>query len=166
MPPRLAEPPWSARLLLGMGAILVLLAGGAVLYQARRREAVVVEDAPDFARALDHWAHAAFLARPSPRAMKRFLNRLRFVAAVPESGAARLDGATVVGLGVLAHADRAALERYAAGGSLAPGAAPEVRDAIEAARWSQQEAGMPEFAPTREQARAFLALWSGVTVRA
>lgn len=149
-------PAWGA-------AALVLatlsVAGAAAWVQARRREQVVVEDAPDFARALDHWAHAAFLAQPSPRQMKRFLNRLRFVAAVEDSV---LSGPTAVGLGVLAHAG--VLEDFVEGGEVALDALEEaLREAIAAAMEGSAE--VPPFRPRRAEARAFLALWRGLTVR-
>jgi hypothetical protein len=159
--PRVAASPLSAWLAAGaIGAVLAAAAAAAWL-QARRREQVVVEDAPDFARALDHWAAAAFLARPSPRHMKRFLNRLRFVAAVEDP---ILSGPTVVGLGVLAHAGRGLLAKFVESGEtgLDTLEAP-LREAIETAAGGSDS--VPRFDPRRAEAREFLRLWSGLTVR-
>jgi len=161
------SPWWDSSLLLL--TIPLFLVG--VAARIRRTNAMDEEDAPAFAAALAHWSEAAFLARPTPRELKRFLNRLRLTAtdlAVPAD-------ATTVGLAVLAHADLEAVETAASRGVDPMQAAferhtvksqPALRAEIEHAARTISDIGAPPFAPKTDEIRAFLAAWTGFTIRA
>jgi hypothetical protein len=146
-------------------------AGLAMLLHARRPNDDADVDTPEFARALDHWAGAAWLASGSPREMKRFLNHLRFAAAAP--GAA-LPGGVLVGLGVLTLADADAVHEFAeAGGDWATEIGTRVKDRslwnaiTEAADQDKlRRSELPGFTPRQQDATRFLELWGGVRVRA
>jgi hypothetical protein len=60
----------------------LLALGAAFIQQAltRRRERLVVKDSSPFARALHIWEPLVFLAIKTPRGLKRFLNRVRYLA--------------------------------------------------------------------------------------
>jgi hypothetical protein len=167
--------PWRDWRLLLLGLPLVLAGIAAGVYAWRRPAVIDEEDAPDFAKALDHWSGAAFMARPSPREMKRFLNRLRLAATDPAVPA----DATTVGLATIAQLDRTVLEEYTrsrraldeAGWSSSDGRGSEfrekwayVQDAIEGCRNS----GDPSmaFAPTYDRVHKFLGAWTGFVIRA
>jgi len=167
--------PWRDWRLLLLGMPLVMAGMAAILY-ARRRPAVIdEEDARDFAKALDHWSQAAFMARPSPREMKRFLNRLRLAATDPAVPA----DATTVGLATIAQVDRTVLEEYTrkrraldeAGWSNIGGRGSEfrekwayVQEAIEGCRNSSDPS--LTFAPTYDRVEKFLGAWTGFVIRA
>jgi hypothetical protein len=127
-----------------------------------------LDDPRDFADALGHWTPAAFQANPSPRELKRFLNRLRFVAAGP--GKADLAFPTLVGLAVFAHADRTlSLVRAATNGvglaTLREQGEPvseEMVDAASSDALARHHLG--PFAPTPKEVERFLELW-GITMR-
>ncbi|MBV1800591.1 YCF48-related protein [Siccirubricoccus sp. G192] len=157
-----ALTPRTVALLLAPVLGLIALAAG--LHWRRRTLPLVEEDEPAFARALDHWAEAAFLARPSPREMKRFLNRLRLAATAAGIG----DGPTAVGLAVFAHADRGLLEGFAADGTDLRQAAL-VRSTVGSAPvWPAIVAALQDlegFAPSPAEVRAFLDAWAGVRVQ-
>ncbi|WP_114376020.1 hypothetical protein [Elioraea thermophila] len=137
--------------------------------QGRRPSLALVEvDTPEFTRALEAWAEAAFLARESPREMKRFLNRLRFA----NTGPTTPDGPTMVGLAVLAHKDRRRVEAFRDGRiglEALSGTSRNDQDAfaeaVERAMAALRSDGLP-FQPSPEDARAFLDAWTAVTVRA
>ncbi|WP_164867850.1 P-loop NTPase fold protein [Rhodovarius crocodyli] len=146
----------------GLAGLLV----AAVWLQWLRRNRLMLEsDAPLFALALQHWARAAFLARPSPREMKRFLNRLRLAASHPAAPTAPV----TVGLAVIAHADISLLEQCVEGrvellAEILKKAAAEtephqVWQAIHSATGAAVE-GLPPFAPSHEDMENFLASWS------
>ena len=178
---------------MGLLPPLAALAGLAAWLYARRPR--IETDTPAFAAALVHWAPVVIRMVPSPRELKRFLNRLRFTAA---GGNADLPGDVLVGLGVIAHADIAMVRAFAEDG---PPLMRAVRQRVQSleqlvtARHAQEREATAEtqrreveldimtairdtagiealagvslasFAPTPEQARAFLALWDGVTMR-
>jgi hypothetical protein len=113
--------PQSSYLWLYISVGFILLCAGAVssvaYWRYRKRPAPVPErDTKEFAEALDHWAPAVFQARPSPREMKRFLNRIRYCATaliqrldgstLASFANLRLDAPALVTLGALAHYDR------------------------------------------------------------
>jgi hypothetical protein len=79
----------------------VLAAVLAAALAAHRPQTTSDDDTEDFAKALHHWAVAAYEVRQSPREMKRFLNHLRFAA---PGRASDLPDAVLVGLAVLEHA--------------------------------------------------------------
>ncbi len=60
----------------------MLALGAAFLKQSltRRRERLVVKDSAPFARALRIWEPLVFRAVKTPRGLKRFLNRVRYLA--------------------------------------------------------------------------------------
>lgn len=165
--PTPAPPPawwWLAVL-----PILVLLGLAAWLQWRRPSLALVEEDTPQFARALEVWAEAAFLARPNPREMKRFLNRLRFA----NTGRETPDGPTMVGLAVLAHKDRRRVEAFRDGRigleeltGTSGNDADDFAEAVKRAMNALRSNGLPAFRPSPADARAFLAAWTAVTVRA
>jgi hypothetical protein len=59
---------------------LVLLGGLVLLIHALRREDPVVRDSKDFSDALDIWVPVVLARTRSPRAVKRFVNRVRYYA--------------------------------------------------------------------------------------
>ena len=133
------------------------------------------EDAPDFAKALDHWSEAAFMARPSPREMKRFLNRLRLAATDPAVPA----DATTVGLATIAQVDRTVLEECLnSGGTLDEKLSSEIesRDRVLREKWAYVQGAITDsknssdpslaFAPTYDRVEKFLGAWTGFVIRA
>ncbi|MBX9700054.1 MAG: KAP family NTPase [Acetobacteraceae bacterium] len=174
---RAPASPWSDWRLLAFALPLLLVMLAAGLHGWRRRAVADEEDAPEFARALAHWSAAAFAARPSPREMKRFLNRLRLAATDP---AVPADGTTVA-LGVFAHADPGMLEDYLLTGTsfdqlvMLGG---ETRDAAALERWAHISVALdgcrgptqPDpsltFEPSHDRVERFLAAWTGFTIRA
>jgi hypothetical protein len=159
--------------LLALLALPLLPAAVAAGMQWRRRMLPMVEeDAPEFAAALALWAPVAFRASPSPRELKRFMNRLRFAATADDVPA---NTATVT-LAAFAHADRSLVEEAAAGRA---DLRALVRERLERpqddAPLAEFYAAMGElkdpetafsgFPPTREAMQRFLAAWTGVTVR-
>ncbi|MCG8588575.1 MAG: P-loop NTPase fold protein [Proteobacteria bacterium] len=60
-----------------LGGLLLAAAAGIALL---RRPAVVVEDSPEFTRVLDVWHPWIVARRATPRAIKRYLNRVRYLA--------------------------------------------------------------------------------------
>ncbi len=77
-----------------------------------RREPAVVYDSDEFSRALDAWVPWILAKRDTPRALKRFINHVRYVAmrerAESRSGApeGKLDEQQLVALASLYHFDR------------------------------------------------------------
>jgi hypothetical protein len=73
-----AEAPWWSWLvpLAGLGG----LGGLVLLIHALRREDPVVRDSKDFREALDIWVPVVLARTRSPRAVKRFVNRVRYYA--------------------------------------------------------------------------------------
>jgi len=147
---------------------LAALGGAAAFLYIRRRIDPPEGDAPEFARALQHWAKAAFLARKSPREMMRYLNRLRFAAA----GTTSMNGATLVGLATLAQVDRKLVEEVRDNepvistirSRVSEPLRAELADALEPSRLAER--GLPPFRPTPDDATLFLPLWTGDAVRA
>jgi hypothetical protein len=176
-PPAPEAPAWF--LVLALAGVPLLAVVALAAWRQYRRPKLVEQDEQAFADALNHWAGAASLADPSPRELKRFVNHLRFVAAADPRERDGLDGPTMVGLAVLAHAEQIGSEPDAAGTVLGALAACDSDptnlvaqraggpswDAIGAALRDLPHAGLPEFRPSRVQARRFLDLWTGITVR-
>lgn len=163
--------PWQDSRLLMLPLPLVLAAIAAGIYFWRRTAPIDEDDAPTFAAALSHWSTAAFLARPSPRELKRFLNRLRLATSAPGVAA----DAITVGLAVLCHVDREAME-IAAKNGIDPlqailerdkvKARPELQAEIRRAAQTMSAVGHEPFAPDPEKVKTFLAAWTGFTIRA
>jgi hypothetical protein len=61
-------------------AALLMLAVAAAWTLLNRRPDLVVRDSATFTRALQIWNDVVFQVRPTPRALKRFLNRVRYLA--------------------------------------------------------------------------------------
>ncbi len=101
--------------------------------------------------------------------MKRFLNRLRFAAA---GNTRDLPGGILVGLGVIAHADLSLVQAFAESDTdlltaVKSDTSPAMTGIAAAADPEKLQASdLPPFTPTRDQARRFLELWEGVTIRA
>jgi hypothetical protein len=68
------EPLW----LVALPAVIIV---AALIWVFLMRPPVVVKDSPEFTAAVEYW-HPILFANPSatPRAMKRFMNRVRFLA--------------------------------------------------------------------------------------
>ena len=167
--------PWRDWWLLLLGLPLVLAGIAAGVYAWRRPAVIDEEDAPDFAKALDHWSEAAFMARPSPREMKRFLNRLRLAATDPAVPA----DATTVGLATIAQVDRTVLEECLnSGGTLDEKLSSEIesRDRVLREKWAYVQGAITDsknssdpslaFAPTYDRVEKFLGAWTGFVIRA
>ena len=67
------------KFLIAIGSILAI-ATGAIIYQDRRRQIRQVADSPNFLKALEVWAPIVRNHRKTPRAIKRFGNRIRYLA--------------------------------------------------------------------------------------
>jgi KAP family P-loop domain len=72
-----AIPWWSWQMPL---AGFIALGGAVLLVHALRREDPVVRDSKDFSDALDIWVPVVLTRTRSPRAVKRFVNRVRYYA--------------------------------------------------------------------------------------
>lgn len=72
-----ARAMWPAGLVAG---ILLFLVGLVAYEQMRRRQVALVRDSPAFAKALDIWYGVIGVTHPTPRSIKRFMNRLRYLA--------------------------------------------------------------------------------------
>jgi len=168
---------WNDWRLLALPLPLLLAGLAAFLHWRRRKAAFDRAEPPDFVAALAHWSMAAFMARPSPREMKRFLNRLRLAATDP---AVPVD-ATTVGLAVIAHAARETLEDYLRTGTplrqlimaAAEDANPDKRErwihieeALRDSREPDRSDKTTTFEPTIERVERFLDAWTGFTIRA
>ena len=68
---------WPAYL---VAAVIVLLAGFLMWDRLRRTRLAVVRDTPNFSRALRIWFNVIQINNKTPRALKRYLNRLRYLA--------------------------------------------------------------------------------------
>jgi photosystem II stability/assembly factor-like uncharacterized protein len=62
------------------GALVVVLALGVLVWLLTPQEATLIDDSPAFSRALKVWSPVLFQRLKTPRAAKKFLNRLRFFA--------------------------------------------------------------------------------------
>jgi hypothetical protein len=84
----LAPPPseWTLPLLVVAPTLLLglLLSLGLALYYQKKRR--VFTDSEDFVKAVDQWHGLIFLGAKTPRAVKRFLNKLRFYAVMRRLG--------------------------------------------------------------------------------
>lgn len=82
-------PPWAQMVVLG-GLIVIIVA----YFTLRRRLAlslgVVVEESARFKKALNLWIPALVLHRGTPRSMKRFINRVRFLATLRQADAEKM----------------------------------------------------------------------------
>jgi photosystem II stability/assembly factor-like uncharacterized protein len=76
-------PPWLLGLVLG---VFVLAAGGVLVYRART-SARRVDDTPQFAEALRTWLPVVACGGTTPRQIKRFGNRLRYLAMLQQGEA-------------------------------------------------------------------------------
>ncbi len=79
-PPGYFVPGTPAPTSRGLLAIGVVLIGAAGLIALLRRPTVVVHDSKDFTEALNVWSSFVYTKRKTPRAIKKFLNRVRFYA--------------------------------------------------------------------------------------
>jgi photosystem II stability/assembly factor-like uncharacterized protein len=157
-PGRVGEGPGWETLTAILAPFAALLVLAVVLQWRRRTPSLAEEDTPLFARALQHWAKAAFLARPSPREMKRFLNRLRLAA----TASGFPDAPTAVGLAAFAHADREVVTRFADGEALLLEKEAMTRAEADPSPWRElvvasgtvEQAGLPRFAPRARTRRA------------
>jgi hypothetical protein len=163
--------------------------GVAVVWRWQQvRDSLVSRDSVDFAKALSIWTDAAFLADPSPREMKRFINRLRFASTgiadlgPSVSGAPALDEPTTVAFATLAHLDESIVELAARDASVSvskalhrlwpergPPATPDPAhiEAFIAAEKALQEfsQAFPNAALGGLAAKQFISLWGSATVR-
>jgi photosystem II stability/assembly factor-like uncharacterized protein len=80
-PARLIEPPppsiWTVHVPI---ALVVIVLTPVVVWYLRRRPGLALADSDRFRDAVDYWSPAVAPVLGTPRAMKRFMNRLRFLA--------------------------------------------------------------------------------------
>ncbi len=88
LPPALLEPAHAAGVsswwLTACALAIALLLGGGITW-LRYRPKPLVHDTDEFREALDVWLPLVFVRSPTPRAMKRFVNRVRFLATMAGS---------------------------------------------------------------------------------
>jgi hypothetical protein len=68
---------WLLYLFMLPGGVVV---GGVAYWVLTRRPGLVIDDSPEFRDALEIWSPLIFAKEGTPRSVKRFLNRLRYVA--------------------------------------------------------------------------------------
>lgn len=83
---------------------LLLFLFGLVFYeQYKRKLSMVVQDTPDFEKALGAWAPLVFSRDKTPRGVKRFLNRVRYFAMRRRLSDTQGSEANIVALAALHH---------------------------------------------------------------
>jgi photosystem II stability/assembly factor-like uncharacterized protein len=152
------------------------LAGAAVFQEMRRPVVNVETDKPEFSKALRHWAPAIYEVWQSPREMKRFLNRLRFVAAGEQR---HLRDEILVGLAALAQAEAKPSQTAEVVANTQWNNTGELRGKLESVSKSKAlaeallkamdtaellKAGLLPFNPTRDDVSEFSRLWERVQV--
>jgi len=99
-------------LALALAALAAAVAGAVLREVWRRRAVMVVRDSPAFANALETWIPALLMRRNSPRALKRFLNRVRYFAMrqMEAPASERIPEPLLVALGALHQIDARLLQ--------------------------------------------------------
>ena len=145
-------------------ALIFLLVG---IEQIRRRRSAVVRDTPEFAAALEAWTPLVFTREPTPRGVKRFLNRVRYFAMRLKHSHTLGSEANLVALAALHHCFAGKLDEHVIedlGLGVYEGTLSSEQQAVAEAA-IQAATSLGRWPPSGEEIMQFRYWASGITVR-